>query len=148
MGKALTVTELADYLGLAKDTIYRKARADEIPGVRIGRSWRFLQDVIDEWLRKERQTTSSKKDEGGGIIGGSSRKNIDEDRLTERRLGSGGKSAKGKTTKLPISELKRRQRLVRRILETREVFEKLPMTADEAYRISRRDLERRSSKWN
>lgn len=117
MGKALTVTELADYLGLAKDTIYRKARADEIPGVRIGRNWRFLQDVIDEWLRGE--------------------------------AGSGGKGAKDKKAKkLPISELRRRGRLVRRIVETRKTFEKLPITADEAYRISRRDLERRSLKWN
>lgn len=64
MGKALTVAELAEYLGLAKDTIYRKAKAGEIPGMRIGRSWRFPQDVIDEWLRgkvAEREVKSERQ---------------------------------------------------------------------------------------
>ena len=37
MGKALTVEEVAEYLGLAKDTVYRKAKSGEIPGARIGR---------------------------------------------------------------------------------------------------------------
>lgn len=47
MNKALTVAELAEYLGLAKDTVYRKVKAGEIPGVRIGRIWRFPQDLIE-----------------------------------------------------------------------------------------------------
>ncbi|MBI3988659.1 MAG: helix-turn-helix domain-containing protein [candidate division NC10 bacterium] len=61
MGKALTVTELAKYLGLAKDTVYRKAKAGEIPGVRIGRSWRFPKDLIDEWLRRKAEAGGGKR---------------------------------------------------------------------------------------
>lgn len=170
MSKALTVAELAEYLGLAKDTIYRKAKAGEIPGVRIGRSWRFPQDVIDEWLRekaevkgkwREARDKGGKADrssrrqkprfttvEGGEIIGKLSREVIYEDRLKKQEVGGGRHEAKGKKTKkLPFRELKRRQRLVKRILETRKAFEKLPVTADEAYQISRRELERRPLRW-
>ena len=118
MGKALTVEEVAEYLGLAKDTVYRKAKSGEIPGARIGRSWRFPQDVIDEWLREK-----------AGV----------------KRVGQEAKVKKGK--KLPPGELRRRQRIVKDILRLRKYFEKLPITADQAYKISRRQLEQRPLRW-
>ncbi len=34
------------------------------------------------------------------------------------------------------------------MLETRKTFDRLPITADEAYTISRRELERRPLRWN
>lgn len=65
-------------------------------------------------------------------------------RRSKQEVRSKGQETKGKKTKkLPLSELRRRQRLVIRILETRKAFEKLPITADEAYRLSREELERR-----
>jgi excisionase family DNA binding protein len=129
MGKALTVEEVAEYLGLAKDTVYRKAKAGEIPGVRIGRSWRFPQDIVDEWLRAKVVGQGSKDGE---------------------RLGAGRKKEEVRVEevkKLSPSELRRRRRVVREILRLRKHFEKLPITADEAYRISRRELERRPLRW-
>ncbi len=51
--KLLTVRELAEYLGLSEITIYRKVKAGEIPAKKIGGSWRFPKDLIDEWLKKE-----------------------------------------------------------------------------------------------
>ena len=118
MGKALTVEEVAEYPGLAKDTVYRKAKSGEIPGARIGRSWRFPQDVIDEWLREK---------------------------VGVKRGRQEAKVKKGK--KLPPSELRRRQRIVKDILRLRKYFEKLPITADQAYKISRRQLEQRPLRW-
>ena len=47
----MTAEELAEYLKLDPQTIYRKFRRGEIPGVRIGRAVRFKRDVIDGWLR-------------------------------------------------------------------------------------------------
>ena len=49
--EVMTVEELADYLRLDPQTVYRKFRRGELPGVRIGRAIRFKRDVIDGWLR-------------------------------------------------------------------------------------------------
>lgn len=47
----MTVEELADYLRVDPQTIYRKFRGGELPGVKIGRAIRFKREVIDGWLR-------------------------------------------------------------------------------------------------
>jgi excisionase family DNA binding protein len=47
----MTVEELAEYLKLDPQTIYRRFRKGELPGVKIGRAIRFKRDVIDGWLR-------------------------------------------------------------------------------------------------
>jgi excisionase family DNA binding protein len=47
----MTAEELAEYLKLDPQTIYRKFRRGEIPGIRIGRAVRFKRDIIDGWLR-------------------------------------------------------------------------------------------------
>ena len=47
----MTVEELAAYLKLDAQTIYRKFRRGELPGVKIGKAIRFKRDVIDGWLR-------------------------------------------------------------------------------------------------
>ena len=50
MAKIMTVEEVAKYLTLVPDTIYRKARAGEIPAVKMGKCWRFPREAIDKWL--------------------------------------------------------------------------------------------------
>jgi excisionase family DNA binding protein len=47
----MTVEELAAYLKVDRQTVYRKFRKGELPGVRIGRAIRFKRDVVDSWLR-------------------------------------------------------------------------------------------------
>jgi len=39
--RLLNVREAAAYLGLAEDTVYKKARLRELPSVKVGRSLRF-----------------------------------------------------------------------------------------------------------
>ena len=46
----LTITELAKYLKLKPRTLYIKVKRGEIPGSRIGRTWRFQKSLIDKWL--------------------------------------------------------------------------------------------------
>ena len=46
----MTVREVARYLSLVPDTIYRKARAGEIPAVKMGKCWRFPREALDQWL--------------------------------------------------------------------------------------------------
>lgn len=49
--EVMTAEQLAKYLQLDEQTVYRKARAGEIPAVHIGKALRFKKDVIDGWLR-------------------------------------------------------------------------------------------------
>jgi len=46
----LTPREAADYLSIHVRTIYRLAKNGDIPGRKIGGSWRFKKDALDEWL--------------------------------------------------------------------------------------------------
>ena len=46
----MTPHETAEYLSVHVRTIYRLAKNGEIPGRKLGGSWRFKKDVLDEYL--------------------------------------------------------------------------------------------------
>ena len=48
--RIMNVDEVARYLGVVPDTIYRKARRGEIPAVKMGKVWRFPKETLDKWL--------------------------------------------------------------------------------------------------
>ena len=50
MARVLNVDEVARYLRVVPDTIYRRARRGEIPAVKVGKVWRFPKDTLDKWL--------------------------------------------------------------------------------------------------
>jgi len=50
MKEILTPREAADYLSIHVRTIYRLVKNGEIPGRKVGGSWRFRKDALDEWL--------------------------------------------------------------------------------------------------
>jgi len=52
MAELMTVEEVADYLRVAKKTIYRLLRRGSFPATKVGRSWRFDKASIDDWLRR------------------------------------------------------------------------------------------------
>ncbi len=45
-----TPEETAEYLRLNREVLRRKAKAGEVPGVKLGAHWRFRPEVIEEWL--------------------------------------------------------------------------------------------------
>ena len=49
--RLLTADETAAYLKVCRDTVYRLARAGQIPSVRVGGQWRFRERDIRDWLR-------------------------------------------------------------------------------------------------
>ena len=53
----LTVQEVARYLRVHTMTVYRMIQRGDLPGVRVGRGWRFKRDQIDRWLA-EHETNS------------------------------------------------------------------------------------------
>jgi excisionase family DNA binding protein len=46
----LTLEEVATYLRLKPQTIYKWAQEQRIPAVKLGKEWRFRRSVIDRWL--------------------------------------------------------------------------------------------------
>lgn len=51
--KWLTVEEVAEYLKLSEQMIYKLAQQGEIPAAKVGRVWRFSADQIDAWLLQQ-----------------------------------------------------------------------------------------------
>lgn len=47
----LSVEEIAEYLGVSKDTIYGWVSSKGMPGHKVGRFWKFKREEIDEWVR-------------------------------------------------------------------------------------------------
>lgn len=46
----LTIDELAAFLKLRPQTIYRWAQTGKIPGAKFGKEWRFRRSAIERWL--------------------------------------------------------------------------------------------------
>jgi excisionase family DNA binding protein len=51
----LTIDEVADYLRLTPQTIYKWAQERRIPAVKLGKEWRFRRSVIDKWFDDQLQ---------------------------------------------------------------------------------------------
>ena len=49
----LTLEEVATYLRLTPQTIYKWAQEKRIPAVKLGKEWRFRRSVIDRWLDEQ-----------------------------------------------------------------------------------------------
>ncbi len=49
----LTLEEVAHYLRLKPQTIYKWAQERRIPAVKLGKEWRFRKSVLDRWLDEQ-----------------------------------------------------------------------------------------------
>ena len=47
----LSVDEVAIYLGITRDSIYRWIGSKGMPAHRVGRRWKFLKHEIDAWVK-------------------------------------------------------------------------------------------------
>ena len=47
----LSVEEIAEYLGVTRDTIYVWLGKKGLPGHRLGRLWKFKKEEVDVWVR-------------------------------------------------------------------------------------------------
>lgn len=61
MSEIMTTQELAAYLRLHEITICKYAAEGKIPGVRIGRVWRFDKGEIDNWITESRPKPKGRK---------------------------------------------------------------------------------------
>lgn len=46
----MTLEEVAGYLKLKPQTLYKWAQDGNIPGTKIGKEWRFRKSIVDQWI--------------------------------------------------------------------------------------------------
>ena len=46
----MTVEDVARYLKLKPQTIYKWAQTGKIPAAKFGKEWRFKKSLIDKWI--------------------------------------------------------------------------------------------------
>lgn len=46
----MTLEEVAHYLKLKPQTVYKWAQEQQIPGTKLGKEWRFRKSLLDEWI--------------------------------------------------------------------------------------------------
>ena len=49
----MTIEQLADYLQIAKSTLYKLAQESRIPAQKVGKHWCFHRETIDRWIAGE-----------------------------------------------------------------------------------------------
>jgi excisionase family DNA binding protein len=60
----LTLEEVAHYLRLKPQTIYRWAQEKRIPAVKLGKEWRFRKTILDRWLDAQMPSPDSGSNHG------------------------------------------------------------------------------------
>lgn len=48
----VSVTDVAEHLGISRDTIYRWIEAKGLPAYRVGRHWKLKLEEVDRWVRE------------------------------------------------------------------------------------------------
>lgn len=46
----LSVEEIAAYLGIKRDTVYKWIERKKMPAHKVGRLWKFKAQEVDEWV--------------------------------------------------------------------------------------------------
>ena len=47
----LSVEDIADYLGVKRDTVYKWIERKSMPAHKVGSLWKFKKEEIDDWVR-------------------------------------------------------------------------------------------------
>jgi excisionase family DNA binding protein len=49
----LTIKEVAAYLKVNERTVYRLAASRDIPAFKVGGSWRFRKETLEQWIEQQ-----------------------------------------------------------------------------------------------
>jgi excisionase family DNA binding protein len=49
----MTIKEVAEFLKLNEKTAYRLVSVGKIPGFKLGGTWRFHREQLEEWARQQ-----------------------------------------------------------------------------------------------
>jgi len=59
----LSVGEIAEHIGVTKDSIYRWIEKRGLPAHRVGKLWKFKRSEVDEWVRTGKAAEKDENDE-------------------------------------------------------------------------------------
>lgn len=57
----LSVEEIAEYLGVKRDTVYIWVKEKNMPAHKMGRLWKFKIEEVDQWVRQGHASSELKK---------------------------------------------------------------------------------------
>ena len=66
----LSVDEIALYLGIKRDTVYKWIDRKNMPAHKVGRLWKFRKDEVDQWVRGGGSGNSNMSGESADERGG------------------------------------------------------------------------------
>ena len=55
----LSLEEIAAYLGVKRDTVYKWIARKKMPAHKVGSLWKFKRDEIDDWVRTGKAAEST-----------------------------------------------------------------------------------------
>ena len=58
----VSVDQIAEHLGVTRDSIYRWIDRKGLPAHRVGRLWKFQASEVDEWVRAGGATEEQRSD--------------------------------------------------------------------------------------
>lgn len=61
----LSVEEIAEHLGVSKDTVYAWISKRNMPAHRVGRLWKFQKAEVDAWVKAGGANDEPSSSEGG-----------------------------------------------------------------------------------
>ncbi len=61
MHEIMTIEEVASYIRVSERTVYDWAQKGELPGGKLGTTWRFKRDDIERWVSDRLSKTAKKK---------------------------------------------------------------------------------------
>ena len=62
-GEIFTLDEVAAYLKVGKRTVYRLAAARKLPAFKVGGTWRFRRQEIDQWITRQTENSQQVHDD-------------------------------------------------------------------------------------
>ncbi len=77
----LSVEEIAEYLGVSKDTVYAWIDSKGMPAHRMGRLWKFKTAEVDAWVVRG----GAARNRGAGVF------SVRDDKTKRSRSGRNGK---------------------------------------------------------
>lgn len=54
MDRWLSVDEVAEHLGIKRDTVYKWIERRHLPAHKVGRLWKFCLSEVDAWVRSDK----------------------------------------------------------------------------------------------
>ena len=53
--KWLTIDQIADYLQVSKEKVYKLCQKGKMPASKLGGQWRFRKGIVDAWMLKSQK---------------------------------------------------------------------------------------------